>query len=94
MAALNETCMRSRFAAVFAATLPTTKQCFDACPQPLDVRSDCYIKCWDKGSAVAKENVTFGDELVRTWLSAFESGGCPKLASGVDFVDRSKEECL
>ena len=33
---------------IAAVGSPPKNACFDACPQPKDVKSDCYLKCYDK----------------------------------------------
>ena len=53
------------------------KACFQGCPQPNNVTSDCYLGCYSHGTdAMTKE------ELAAPWDKAFQSedqskGGCP-----------------
>merc|ERR1712100_625278 len=55
----------------------TNKDCFAACPQPMNVTSDCYLRCYYE--AVSRMT---NEELAKPWVKAFESsdpsrGGCP-----------------
>ena len=51
--------------------------CFSACPQPGNVTSNCYLKCYSDASQQMTQ-----DQLAAPWSQAFASndtasGGCP-----------------
>ena len=75
-AAINASCMYERIDSAVVATGPS---CFHACPQPNNVTSDCYLKCYYETTKAMSH-----DQLAVPWIKAFATqdlakGGCPRV---------------
>eukprot|EP00658_Telonema_sp_P-2_P065493 TRINITY_DN54720_c0_g1_i1.p1 TRINITY_DN54720_c0_g1~~TRINITY_DN54720_c0_g1_i1.p1 ORF type:complete len:355 (-),score=39.63 TRINITY_DN54720_c0_g1_i1:253-1317(-) len=72
--AINASCMYNRIDTVVE---DSSRSCFQACPQPKNSTSDCYLACYANAvSAMPTER------LVAPWYEAFvqpHHGGCPEV---------------
>eukprot|EP00039_Didymoeca_costata_P001714 m.54494 g.54494 ORF g.54494 m.54494 type:complete len:381 (-) comp10931_c1_seq3:39-1181(-) len=72
---INATCMYKHIDETIEAHDPS---CFQACPQPNNMTSTCYLECFSR----ATEDMTKA-ELLAPWTKAFadpQSGGCPQVS--------------
>ena len=83
---INASCMYRQIDAHVEAS--DTKNCFTECPQPKNLTSDCYLKCYSETTATMSN-----EELVVPWTKAFasedtESGGCPSVKTILEELDK------
>ena len=73
---INASCMYEHVDGAVEAKDPS---CFSACPQPKNVTSNCYLKCYSDATRTMTH-----DQLADPWTKAFASddvtkGGCPQV---------------
>eukprot|EP00035_Acanthoeca_spectabilis_P003122 m.91471 g.91471 ORF g.91471 m.91471 type:complete len:208 (-) comp11939_c0_seq1:1600-2223(-) len=75
---VNATCVNAN---LHKAVIGVNPRCFSACPDPADIRSNCWISCFYSTLFGGAVNV---EKLVDVWLQGYESSdpsenGCPPL---------------
>mmetsp|Transcript_38062 Transcript_38062/g.73720 ORF Transcript_38062/g.73720 Transcript_38062/m.73720 type:complete len:278 (+) Transcript_38062:35-868(+) len=78
---VNATCHKERLVSSIHALNPS---CYQPCPQPHNITSDCYITCMfdtllgpDARYKLTQQGGITGSEIKKLWLDAFE--GCPAI---------------
>ena len=66
---VNASCM---YGSIDAAVVEQAPSCFSACPQPKNVTSSCYLKCYTETTAAMSD-----EQLTAPWTASF-AGGCPE----------------